>query len=160
MGLYNFKKQFEHDIMADLKRHTIRAKRKYPDKPGRMLHLYVGLRQKGARLLKRRQCTKVQDISILHGIKGWYTPMVLIDGVELSRPERELLARSDGFRNFRAMILFWDGRLPFKGDLIHWESDRAALVRELSGNRAPLAAKGVRILKRYARLETNKGAKH
>lgn len=127
MGAYNFKPQFEADIMADRKRHTIRAKRKHPDKPGSTCHLYVGLRHKGARLLKRRRCVKVQDIQIfwVPSDLGGH-PAVWIDGESLTRSECDALAKSDGFSSFRKMIAFWDGRLPFSGDLIHWESDEQA----------------------------------
>lgn len=117
MGIYNFKIQFRSDIEADRKRHTIRAKRKHPDKPGNLLHLYTGLRTKKSKLIKRRYCTLVQDIWI--GEHG----MVVIDGVPLDKWEREALAKSDGFPDFKPMMAFWDGRLPFSGDLIHWESD-------------------------------------
>ncbi len=123
MGAYNFKPQFEEPIVADDKRHTIRDRRKYPDKPGSLLSLYVGLRKKGARLLKRRQCTRVQDIQFWISEKERYGVAVLIDDIPLSPTERELLARSDGFPDFRTMLQFWEGRLPFEGDLIHWESN-------------------------------------
>jgi len=132
MGAYNFKPQFEDDIMADRKRHTIRAKRKHPDKPGSICHLFVGMRTKKCRLLKRRKCVKVQDITIKlrrYAFMGAYC-RIRIDGVLLRADEYEALARSDGFPNFKAMFEFWDGRLPFHGDLIHWESDAEWRKRE------------------------------
>ena len=51
MGLYNFQARFVPFILNGAKTHTIRAIRTNPDKPGNTLHLYTGLRQKGARLL-------------------------------------------------------------------------------------------------------------
>lgn len=50
MGLYNFQKRFVPFILSGAKTHTIRALRAHPDKPGDTLHLYTGLRQKGAKL--------------------------------------------------------------------------------------------------------------
>lgn len=125
MGLYNFKPQFEADIRADKKRHTIRDRRKYPDKPGALLSLYVGLRTKKCRLLKRRRCTRVQSILIrLQKLPGiGRIACVDIAGETLTVSEQNLLAKSDGFPDFQSMMEFWEGRLPFEGDLIHWESD-------------------------------------
>jgi type IV secretory pathway protease TraF len=114
MGLYNFQKRFVPMIEAGTKTHTIRAPRRHPDEPGRMLHLYTGLRQRGARLLKRVACVAVQEICIKKNSE------VLIDGVKLSTDECEALARSDGFGSFQEMMRFWDGRRPFVGQVIHW----------------------------------------
>ena len=121
MGAYNFKPQFEQPIMEDLKRHTIRAKRKdgRRPKPGEVLSLYLGMRTKACRLMKRRRCAKVQLIEI-HSNPGFW---VVIDADKLTFDECDLLAKSDGFTDFWEMMQFWDGRLPFSGHLIHWESD-------------------------------------
>ena len=113
MGLYNFMPRFVDPILRGEKTHTIRARRRYPDRPGSTMHLYTGLRQKGARLLMRRLCVKVQDIEITVG-------GVTLDGVRLDADEREALARSDGFASWGEMLWFWDGRLPFKGNVFHW----------------------------------------
>ena len=64
MGLYNFKAQFVPFIKAGSKKHTIRAARRYPAKPGETLHLYTGLRTKKAKLIKRVECVKVEQIKI------------------------------------------------------------------------------------------------
>jgi hypothetical protein len=114
MGLYDFKAQFVDKILAGEKTHTIRAVRSHPDKPGNTLHLYTGLRHKGARLLMRATCTKVEAIRI--GPLG----IILIDGVMLEQDEREQLARRDGFKDFIEMLYFWKDRLPFQGHIIHW----------------------------------------
>lgn len=136
MGLYNFEKRFVPFILAGTKKHTIRAVRAHPDKPGNTLHLYTGLRQKGAKLLMRVPCVKVEEIEIrgftLHGDAG-----VMINGQELTVDEREALAERDGFRKvpikgkngkiigyltaWAEMLQFWNGRLPFKGHVIHWK---------------------------------------
>jgi hypothetical protein len=113
MGLYNFKPQFVSKILAGEKTHTIRPVRANPDKVGNTLHLYTGLRQKGARLLMRVPCVKVEHIKITHAD-------VYIDGNCLEEDEREALARRDGFADWKEMVCFWRGRLPFFGQVIHW----------------------------------------
>jgi hypothetical protein len=119
--LLGFKPQFEEKILAKEKRHTIRAKRKRrPIRAGDRLDCYVNSRQKSMRLLGRWLCTKVQDIEIA-GAHGYF---VTIDGATLDRDELENLARADGFENFRDMSAFWIGRLPFHGDMIHWDPEQ------------------------------------
>jgi hypothetical protein len=137
VGLYNFQKRFVPFILSGEKTHTIRATRAHPDKPGNTLHLYTGLRQRGpiiqklasgevvrekmAKLLMRVPCVKVEEIEIRDGAFGDENhASVIIDGVTLDRGERETLARRDGFPNFEEMIQFWRGRLPFRGQIIHW----------------------------------------
>ncbi len=129
MGAYNFKPQFEAPIMADDKRHTIRARRKdgRRPKPGEVLSLYLGMRTRNCRLMKRRRCVKVQNVDIFLSPYG----LVSIDNCLLIGDERELFARSDGFDNFGSMLDFWQCRLPFHGDLIHWESDAEAAKRPI-----------------------------
>lgn len=121
MGLYNFQARFVPKILSGEKQHTIRAVRANPDKPGNILHLYVGLRQKGARLLMRVPCVKVEEIEIKDGaFFDENHASVTIDGQRLGRDERESLAVRDGFQSFEEMIQFWRGRLPFRGHIIHW----------------------------------------
>lgn len=123
MGLYNFKPRFVPKIRSGKKRHTIRAKRVHPDKPGNTMHLYVGLRTKKAKLIARVVCVKVEDIEIRDGIFfDENHASVTIDGTKLDRDERESLAVADGFESFEEMIQFWRGRIPFKGDIIHWRA--------------------------------------
>jgi len=118
MGLYNFQPRFVPFIRAGTKKHTIRATRSVCDKPGDTMHLYTGLRQKGATLIARVPCVKVENILITTG--GW----VRIDGLYLADDEREALARRDGFESFAAMLEFWrepKNRLPFRGKIFHWK---------------------------------------
>lgn len=123
MALYNFQKRFAPAILDGTKRHTIRAKRARSTESGETLHLYTGLRQKGAQLLMRAPCTLVQDIRILggHTKRGILPHRIFIDGVELSADECEQLARADGFTSRLQMVAFWRGRTPFEGDIIHWQ---------------------------------------
>lgn len=116
MGLYNFQERFVPAILDGTKRHTIRAPRKHPDVPGNTLHLYAGLRRKGARLLMRATCTAVVEIRI--GDHG----TIYLDGRPLSEDEREELARRDGFADLADMLEYWrrGERLPFRGHMIFW----------------------------------------
>jgi len=133
MGLYNFQSRFVPMILAGAKTHTIRAVRKNPDKPGNVLHLFTGLRRKGARLLMRTLCTKVEEIEIdACGHECNCDPFVSIDGVELGESEREALARRDGFDSFNEMLDFWAGRLPFRGHIIHWRTESTLFPSQLA----------------------------
>jgi hypothetical protein len=125
MGLYNFMPQFVTSIKRGSKTHTIRAPRAHPDKPGNILHLYMGLRTRSVELIMRVPCVKVEDILIRRGpsLSSDATDIfeVAIDGLGLEADEKEALARRDGFKNFSQMMKFWDGRMPFEGHLIHWK---------------------------------------
>jgi len=120
VGLYNFQQRFVPKILSGEKTHTIRAIRANPDKPGNTLHLYTGLRHKGARLLMRVPCVKVDEIYI-RLVNGWDAG-IAINGIDLDATECDYLARRDGFKDFADMMSFWEGRLPFEGHIIHWRS--------------------------------------
>jgi hypothetical protein len=127
MGLYNFQQRFVPFILRGAKTHTIRAMRKHPDRPGNILHLYAGLRTKKAKLLMRVECVKVEDIDILESMAGTSDPMytmVRINGCDLGADEKAQLAWRDGFHDFEDMMNFWDGRLPFRGHIIHWHYEK------------------------------------
>jgi uncharacterized protein YqfB (UPF0267 family) len=126
MGLYNFKERFTPRILDGSKTHTIRPKRAIEDKPGNTLHLYTGLRTKKSRLLMRVSCVKIEEIAIEYHPESFLDDepelySVTIDGVELDRGECEAFARRDGFENFADMMNFWQGRLPFRGQIVHWK---------------------------------------
>lgn len=124
MGLYNFKERFAPFILDGRKRHTIRATRKVPDKVGNIAHCYTGLRTKSTRFLGKWPIIKIEAIEILPECLDVKCPShvtVIIAGQELSPDEREKLARLDGFEDFKEMREFWTGRLPFKGEIIHWQ---------------------------------------
>lgn len=138
MGQYNFQLRFVKKILRGEKTHTIRARRRYRAKVGETLHLYTGLRQKGARLLMRVPCIAVNEIKILPGfpeLPG--IPLrIVIDGEELAPSEVEALARRDGFETAKDMAMFWKKthdmeHEPFTGDIIHWSCpsrDREGVV--------------------------------
>ena len=134
MGLYNFQKRFAPFILAGTKTHTIRARRAHPDKPGNTLHLYTGLRQKGAQLLMRVPCTRIEDILIDSACH------ISIDGQRLDPSECDQLARRDGFLDYPDMMCFWRGRTPFRGHIIHWKFD---LSGENDGKRLQTAMPAV-----------------
>ena len=123
MGLYNFRPRFVPFILGKKKRHTIRATRKIRDKVGSTAHLYTGLRTKKTVLLGRHPIIKVEAIEIFPRAGNEYDPIVYIDGVALTKDEREKLARLDGFENLAEMAGFWHGRLPFSGEIIHWNPE-------------------------------------
>jgi hypothetical protein len=119
MGLYNFKSRFAPRILDGSKTHTIRPLRAIADKPGNTLHLYTGLRTKSARLLMRVPCARIEAIEIIQ-VDGH--PYIFIEGIGLDHSEKEAFARRDGFENFDDFMSFWNGRLPFKGQIVHWKA--------------------------------------
>jgi len=124
--LLGFQQRFEKKILAKQKRHTIRAKRKLPPRVGETCHCYVNPRRKTMRLLGRWPCVKVQDIHIKARKYAYlgHIVWIRIDGVLLDADESQALALSDGFDSLVEMVNFWSGRLPFHGDMIHWDPDR------------------------------------
>ena len=125
MGLYGFKKRFVPFILEGSKTHTIRALRAHPTKVGDICHCYTGLRQKGATLLGRWPCVKVETFLMQLSPDGRH--QVFVDGVQLSPDECNALAYRDGFRErgqdsaFELMLEFWEERdLPFEGTIDHW----------------------------------------
>jgi hypothetical protein len=132
MPLLGFKRQFAQFVEDGLKTHTIRARRKRPIRVGETLHCYVDPRQSTMRLLGRFPCIRVQSVFINRYAIGPEAVKIdiQIDGVRLSWDEMVAFALRDGFRprfadlpdNYAliTMMEFWKGRLPFEGDLIHW----------------------------------------
>lgn len=126
MPAFSFKKQFVEPIRAGTKHHTIRAERRdgrVPAKAGDTLSLYCGMRTKWCFMItdNRVECTKVQPISIEIKTRPEYQLIyVVVDGEVLDSSEAEQLAKCDGFPDFKTMMQFWEGRLPFKGYIIHW----------------------------------------
>ena len=114
MPAYNFKMQFREPILSGRKRHTIRARRARPTKPGERIVLYTGMRTKSCQKIGESVCTRVEHIAI--------SPLgaIAIDGELLDAIEVQQLAKADGFDSFLSMMQFWEGRLPFEGEIIHW----------------------------------------
>lgn len=126
MPALNFKKQFVPAIRARTKQHTIRAERKdgKVPQPGELYSLYCGMRTKNCfRILEEQVVvTQVQKIEIhLFEDAVLRTVFLRIDGTTLCPDECDALAKADGFESIDAFYEFWDGRLPFKGHIIHWK---------------------------------------
>jgi hypothetical protein len=125
MPTLNFKQQFRPHIRSGRKKHTIRAKRKRPIKPRDKLYLYTGMRTKQCQKIMDATCVKVEEIVICLnrtplGPSALETCGIFIEGIALNNDEKDRLAYMDGFDNFADMMKFWDGRLPFTGDIIYW----------------------------------------
>ncbi len=130
--LLGFKARFAPFIEDGSKTHTIRATRKVAPRVGEVCHCYTGLRQKGARLLGRWPCVKVQDIIIEWlAVEFGMSILITIDGVELDDAEANALAFADGFRSrgvrdaLGEMQSYWHrlhgaDAFPFHGQIIHW----------------------------------------
>jgi hypothetical protein len=139
MAAYSFKKQFVDPIRAGIKHHTIRADRKDGRVPkiGEPLSLYCGMRTKGCfkilsdnppcRRVERiviRECGRCGGTGEIACSSTHYESCpaieVIVAGQRLAKDECEQLARADGFPDFSRMMKFWEGRLPFEGNIIHW----------------------------------------
>lgn len=126
MGLYNFKEQFVEPIVSGLKRQTIRAERRYPDKPGNTMHLYTGLRTKHVHLIGTAICTSVDPVEIWDHLSPDDPAGIKVFHGELSPVQRDAFAYSDGFKDWAEMLQFWRA-LPrfhgrgFYGAVYRWE---------------------------------------
>lgn len=118
MALLGFKDEFVDKILRGEKQHTIRAPRKIPIRKGEILHLYKRPRQIGMKLLFRSPCVRIEDILIGEYGEIW---MGGVGGVMLTESECDALATKDGFKDFTAMLDFWQDRLPFHGQIIYWD---------------------------------------
>jgi hypothetical protein len=71
VGLYNFAPLFVDGVRHGTLTQTIRGPRLRQDVPGDTMHLYTGLRRKGAELLWRCPCVKVETLVIWPGGEIW-----------------------------------------------------------------------------------------
>jgi hypothetical protein len=116
--LLGFYPQFADAVLDGTKRQTIRAYRKKgrDPEPGDVLHLWTGLRTKGARKLADHRCQEVLEIEIA------ITGAITLDGRLLDKLDARQLARHDGFPITRKLVEFFADvhGLPFRGILIRW----------------------------------------
>jgi hypothetical protein len=151
MGAYNFQQRFTEFVLDGSKQHTIRGKRKHPDKPGSTFYGFTGMRTKNCVKLIEAPVVKVEEI-VFKRARVW------IAGEELQADEKDAFAWRDGFRFdntagrieltgsggcFDLMLQFWvDTRktTEFEGDLIHW--DWARRVHENIANSQPKLQRG------------------
>lgn len=136
--MLGFKRQFEKFVENGTKRHTIRDKGSRRWRVGMIADCFVNPRQKTMRCLGRWPVLKIDDVQIkILPMAEWIRkgPAVITAGVwindeRISLDECNALAWADGFRGngrdgaFVQMLGFWRGRLPFLGDMIHWDYDR------------------------------------
>lgn len=142
--ILGFKDQFVPFVVEGSKTHTIREGERW--RAGMRADCYARPRQKDMRLLFRAPVVKVEPIRI-HSYEYYQrgpTPLggnhclfakrgphgeamlVWINGELLQHDEAESLFRRDGFRDAVMMasyeaLLFWGDRLPFAGQIIHWD---------------------------------------
>ena len=120
MGLYGFKQQFAPFVLNGSKRHTIRAPRRYEDKPGVSTFFgYIGLRQKGATKLIVAPYLKNNQI-VIEPPSG----LIEVAGIKLVDDEKEALAVADGFASLPVMMQFWRKVKLFEGLIHHWDFER------------------------------------
>jgi hypothetical protein len=162
-----FKDQFVPLVEDGSKTHSIRAGNRW--RAEMRADLFARPRQKGMRLLFRAIVTRVERIEIFayknvpFVLGGNHSPgahrgpngealVIRIDGILLDSTETEALLRRDGFRDKTLMasyeaLMFWEKRLPFSGQLLHWDynnrfSDIADTCWQLSRHKAVNHAKG------------------
>lgn len=143
MVAYNFQTRFADAVASGKKHQTIRA----PRKDGRhalvgdRLQLYTGMRRKSCRKLVEPDpvCVSVYQIRISATALQLCGATLDLDCADPWRGEfPNLIARRDGFANFREMRDWFDEThgLPFDGFLITWlasKLDHATLLSERAG---------------------------
>lgn len=124
--ILGFKKQFEAPILAGTKIHTIRQDS--PDRwyPGQIIHMATGIRTKHYNCFKEIQCVSTERIFMTYD----YMLHVSIGLRELSIPEKEILAKNDGFKNLKEFegwfypVIKESKEKCFSGKIIHWTNLR------------------------------------
>ena len=123
-----FKRRFEQFVREGSKTHSIREDPNDRWRIGCYVDAFVDARQKTmTRLLPPMVVVRTERVEIISQT-GWHDGVaVIVDGIELSPDEKDALAFRDGFRDtaydhhFYEMVEFWNGRMPFKGKIIHWK---------------------------------------
>lgn len=158
MVAYSFKTRFLEAISMGGKTHTIRMPRANPSvdrvfvgghaRPGEKIQIYTGMRTKHCKLVGTATCTKVHRITIelVHSWVDLYEQLGkkprrlnCHDGSDI---ELDPFARSDGFKDWYDMLLYWSAEFPekkhrvgdiwlFDGFLIGW--DYSTYVGEKAG---------------------------
>ena len=118
MPVLNFKERFAANVAVGRKRQTVRVRRKRPIRPGDRLYLYTGMRTKRCRKLGEATCKRVDEIVIELNVDE----TIWVNGQTLSRPERLVLARADGFVSVGRFVAFFRRTygLPFEGVIVKW----------------------------------------
>jgi hypothetical protein len=115
MPSLSFQKRFAPAIISGEKTQTIRAQRKRPIKVGDKLYLVTGMRTASCKKIKEAVCTSTRYVNI------YRDRVIYADGQEVHA--LDLFAQSDGFEDFRAMIVWFEKNheLPFYGQIIRWQ---------------------------------------
>lgn len=116
-----FKKQFVEPIMMGTKIHTIRADEKDRWHPGMKMHQATGTRTKYYNCFNETTCVSTERIwmTLSHILE------ISVGDRYLYLPDKELLARNDGFKDFKEFEDWWIPVLKENGDeyggkIIHW----------------------------------------
>ena len=129
MPSYNFQSRFAPLVESGEKRNTIRGR---AAKVGQTAYLFTGQRTRACRSLGQGLIHSCEPITL-----GWrahgYHPTVRIDTLQLDAPRMQELAVSEGFKDAREMVTWFeitykqlraldDGtHAVFSGFLIRWE---------------------------------------
>lgn len=129
MVAYSFHPRFAGPILDGIKPGTIRAPRARHARPGEEVQLYVGMRTRSCRLLARKTCRAVHDITIRMGAQG-LTAITIGDGpAGADVIDLDGFARLDGFAGADDMQAFWRTSGVFVGVWVLWDAvDMAALL--------------------------------
>jgi hypothetical protein len=120
--ILSFKKQFKQPILDGTKIHTIREDQHNRWWPGYIIHFACGVRTKLYECFKIGKCTRTQEIFMTY---DWMLH-ISIDDRELYHPEKELLAKNDGFATYAEFQQWFYEAIKanpkdhFKGKIIHW----------------------------------------
>jgi len=165
--ILGFKDRFVPFVVDGSKRHTIRGGERW--KAGMRADLFRNVRQKNMALLFRAPVIRVESIRLCsyETYQRGPTPLdgnhcrnasrgphgeamlVWINRQLLEHDEAEELFRRDGFRDKALMatyeaLLFWQERLPFAGQIIHWDYDeRFESVADTCYHLSRTLAKGI-----------------
>jgi hypothetical protein len=152
MASFNFKPQFVPCIESGVKGGTIRSYRRHPQKLGKPMHLFSGLRQVSPAhrievpgLGPSPKCVAIQSIIITERLDVWLSGRPYVsewairapkkwEFVKLQPDEKERLAIFDGFDSFDQMMSFWDGRLPFLGNWCCWLTPPGRVIASLGAS--------------------------
>lgn len=123
--LFNFKDCFADDVASEIKRQTMRPRRKNPVRVGDIAVCYHGLRTK--KCVKLGEWPVKRVVSVVVG-KGWVKFYTRRNTTDIGRcfaggGIAESLAKQDGFESFSEMSAFFKkqyGRLPVKLELTQW----------------------------------------
>lgn len=124
--ILGFKKQFKAPIMDGTKIHTIRLDKNFRWKPGVKIQMATGIRSKHYQCFKESECSSIQRIFMSFD----YMLNISIGNWELSVYEKEILAKNDGFKDFKEFEDYWYPELikgeyqSFSGRIIHWTNFR------------------------------------